>query len=94
LGEKKLDIISTACEIIKDIMKLDENEPNYSNPKMFLTLPFLYPGKKKPVDRFTIYNDHFFTFMGRKEFRNTLETIYKLRSGSGYMKLFINGNVG
>ncbi|POG61805.1 hypothetical protein GLOIN_2v1786107 [Rhizophagus irregularis DAOM 181602=DAOM 197198] len=93
---KPLDpnIISTARKIMEDIMKLDEDESSYSNPKKILLLPFPYPGQKKPVDRFAINNDGFFTYMGRKEFRNVLKTINQFRSGTGYMKLFVYGTVG
>jgi len=79
---------------MEDIMKLDEDESNYSNPKKLLSLPFPYPGQKKPVDRFAINDDGFFTYMGRKEFRNVLKTINQFRSGTGYMKLFVYGTVG
>ncbi|CAB4398527.1 unnamed protein product [Rhizophagus irregularis] len=37
------NIISTARKIMEDIMKLDEDESNYSNPKKLLSLPFPYP---------------------------------------------------
>ncbi|CAG8711996.1 15999_t:CDS:2 [Funneliformis mosseae] len=70
-------------------MKLDENESTYSNPKNFLSLLYPYLSEKLPIDRFAIDNNRYFNFMGRKEFRNVLETINKLRSGTGYMKLFV-----
>ncbi|EXX67380.1 uncharacterized protein OCT59_004648 [Rhizophagus irregularis] len=89
-----LNIISTAHKIMEGIMKLDENESTYSNPKNFLSLPYPYIGEKLPIDRFAIDNNRYFNFMGRKEFRNILETINKLRSGTGYMKLFVYGTVG
>ncbi|CAB5179533.1 unnamed protein product [Rhizophagus irregularis] len=89
-----LNIISTAHKIMEGIMKLDENESTYSNPKNFLSLPYPYLGEKLPIDRFAIDNNRYFNFMGRKEFRNVLETINKLRSGTGYMKLFVYGTVG
>ncbi|CAB5310535.1 unnamed protein product [Rhizophagus irregularis] len=88
------NIISTARKIMEDIMKLDEDESNYSNPKKLLSLPFPYPGQKKPIDRFAINDNGFFNFMGRKEFKNVLTTINKFRSGTGYMKLFVYGTVG
>uniref|UniRef100_U9UR05 Crinkler effector protein N-terminal domain-containing protein n=1 Tax=Rhizophagus irregularis (strain DAOM 181602 / DAOM 197198 / MUCL 43194) TaxID=747089 RepID=U9UR05_RHIID len=89
-----LNIISTAHKIMEGIMKLDENESTYSNPKNFLSLPYPYLGEKLPIDRFAIDNNRYFNFMGRKEFRNVLEAINKLRSGTGYMKLFVYGTVG
>jgi hypothetical protein len=79
---------------MEDIMKLDEDESNYSNPKKLLSLPFPYPGQKKPIDRFAINDNGFFNFMGRKEFKNVLTTINEFRRGTGYMKLFVYGTVG
>lgn len=75
-------------------MKLDKNESIYSNPKIFLSLPYPYLGEKLPTDRFAIDNDGYFNFIRRKEFRNVLETILKLWSGNGYMKLYVYGTVG
>ncbi|PKK59642.1 hypothetical protein RhiirC2_820485 [Rhizophagus irregularis] len=88
------NIISTARKIMEDIMKLDEDESSYSNPKKHFSLPFPYPGEKLPVDRFAINDDGFFTYMGRKKFRKVLKTINQFRSRTGYMKLFVYGTVG
>jgi len=74
-------------------MKLDEDESTYSNPKNFLPLPYPYLGEKLPIDRFDIDCDGFFTFMGRKKFKQVLEQISELRR-RGYMKLFVYGTVG
>ncbi|CAB5378580.1 unnamed protein product [Rhizophagus irregularis] len=102
LGEKNafpvdfdtdLNIISTACRIMEDIMKLDENETIYSDPKNFLSLPYPYLGEKLPIDRFDIDHDGSFIFMGRTKFEQVLEDINKLQPRS-YMKLFIYGTVG
>ncbi|CAB5394658.1 unnamed protein product [Rhizophagus irregularis] len=86
-------IISTARRIMEDIMKLDENETIYSDPKNFLSLPYPYLGEKLPIDRFDIDHDGSFIFMGRTKFEQVLEDINKLRPRS-YMKLFIYGTVG
>ncbi|CAB5371148.1 unnamed protein product [Rhizophagus irregularis] len=86
-------IISTAHRIMEDIMKLDENETIYSDPKNFLSLPYPYLGEKLPIDRFDIDHDGSFIFMGRTKFEQVLEDINKLRPRS-YMKLFIYGTVG
>jgi hypothetical protein len=86
------DIIASAREIMANIMKLPSNENDYSDPKSYISLPFPYPDKK-PIDRFDIDNDGFFTFMGRKEFINVLKTIYGFRP-NGYMKLLVYGTVG
>ncbi|GBC36095.1 hypothetical protein GLOIN_2v1736613 [Rhizophagus irregularis DAOM 181602=DAOM 197198] len=87
------NIISTARRIMEDIMKLDENETIYSDPKNFLSLPYPYLGEKLPIDRFDIDHDGSFIFMGRTKFEQVLEDINKLRPRS-YMKLFIYGTVG
>ncbi|CAG8651462.1 4712_t:CDS:2, partial [Acaulospora morrowiae] len=76
-----------------DIKKLDGNPAVYSNPQNFLSLPFPYPGSKKPIDRFSI-NDGFFTFMGIKKFSNVLDKIKEFRVNTGYIKMFIYGTVG
>ncbi|CAG8699468.1 3244_t:CDS:2, partial [Acaulospora morrowiae] len=77
-----------------DIKKLDGNPAVYSNPQNFLSLPFPYPGSKRPIDRFTISDDGFFTFMGRKKFSDVLDKIIEFKAKTGYMKMFIYGTVG
>ncbi|CAI2189814.1 19865_t:CDS:2, partial [Funneliformis geosporum] len=64
------NIISTAHTFKEKIMKLSDELEYYSNPKNLFPLPFLYLGRKKPIERFTIDNNGYFNFMGRKEFRN------------------------
>ncbi|CAI2190252.1 18988_t:CDS:2, partial [Funneliformis geosporum] len=64
------NIISTARKIKEKIMKLSDELEYYSNPKNLFPLPFPYLGRKKPIGRFTIDNNGYFNFMGRKEFRN------------------------
>ncbi|RIB14433.1 hypothetical protein C2G38_1656486 [Gigaspora rosea] len=79
---------------MEGIMKLPDIGDIYSDPKNFLTLPFPYPGSNKPVDRFAIGSNGFFTFMGRKKFNSVLDKINEFRSSTGYMKMFIYGTVG
>jgi hypothetical protein len=59
----------------------------------FFLLPFPYPSDKKPVERFAIDKNGFFIFMGRKEFKNILEKINELESGTGFMKLYVYGTI-
>ncbi|CAB4401848.1 unnamed protein product [Rhizophagus irregularis] len=85
-------IISTARRIMEDIMKLDENETIYSDPKNFLSLPYPYLGEKLPIDRFDIDHDGSFIFMGRTKFEQTGELKIKLFGGfdEGEMKEWWN----
>ncbi|CAG8762263.1 4146_t:CDS:2, partial [Gigaspora rosea] len=91
---KKVKLVATASKIMEGIMKLPDIGDIYSDPKNFLTLPFPYPGSNKPVDRFAIGSNGFFTFMGRKKFNSVLDKINEFRSSTGYMKMFIYGTVG
>ncbi|CAG8559834.1 42296_t:CDS:2 [Gigaspora margarita] len=91
---KKVKLVATASKIMESIMKLPDICDVYSDPKNFLSLPFPYPGSNKPVDRFAIDGDGFFTFMGRKKFNSVLDKIKEFRSSTGYMKMFIYGTVG
>ncbi|CAG8650115.1 10098_t:CDS:2, partial [Diversispora eburnea] len=91
---KKVKLVATANKIMEGIMKLSDTCEVYSDPKNFLLLPFPYPGEVKPVDRFAINDDGFFTFMGRKKFSDVLSEIITLKAGTGYMKMFIYGTVG
>ncbi|CAG8660646.1 1384_t:CDS:1, partial [Diversispora eburnea] len=84
----------TANKITEDIMKLSDICEVYSDPKNFFLLPFPYPGEVKPIDRFAINDDGFFTFMGRKKFSDVLSEINTFKSGTGYMEMFIYGTVG
>ncbi|RIB06860.1 hypothetical protein C2G38_2046468 [Gigaspora rosea] len=85
--------LATASKIMESIMKLPDICNVYSSPKNFLSLPFPYPGSK-PIDRFAINEDGFFTFMGRKEFINVLNEINTFKACTGYMEMFIYGTVG
>ncbi|CAG8624233.1 4022_t:CDS:2, partial [Scutellospora calospora] len=91
---KKVKLVATASKIMESIMKLPDICDVYSDPKNFLSLPFPYPGSNKPVDRFVIDVDGFFTFMGRKKFNSVLDKIKEFRSSTGYMRMFIYGTVG
>ncbi|RHZ84084.1 hypothetical protein Glove_85g77 [Diversispora epigaea] len=91
---KKMKLVATANKIMEGIMKLSDTCEVYSDPKNFLTLPFPFPGSDKPVDRFAINVDGFFTFMGRTEFNNVLSEIMTFRLGTGYREMFIYGTVG
>src|SRR5437667_442485 len=76
------------------IMKLPENPDVYSDPKGQRLLPFPFIGSLKPVERFALDNDCSFTFIGRREFKNALDNINKLRANCGYMEMFIYGTMG
>ncbi|CAG8622720.1 10701_t:CDS:2 [Funneliformis caledonium] len=90
---KKVPDLTSAQIIMKRIMELPEDPDVYSNPKNSLSLPFPFLGSKKPVERFAFNDDEFFTFMGRREFKNVLDEINKLRT-SYYMEMFIYGTMG
>ncbi|CAG8556996.1 5414_t:CDS:2 [Paraglomus brasilianum] len=93
-SSKKMKLKDISRKIMMDIKKLDGHPAVYSNPQNFLSLPFPYPGSKKPIDRFSINEDGFFTFMGRKEFSNVLDKINEFKANTGYMEMFIYGTVG
>ncbi|CAG8610228.1 10899_t:CDS:2 [Funneliformis mosseae] len=91
---KKVPELTSAQIIMKRIMELPEDPDVYSNPKNSLSLPFPFLGSKKPVERFAFNDDEFsFTFMGRREFKNVLDEINKLRA-TYYMEMFIYGTMG
>ena len=85
--------------VIESLIKLVNQLPNkdvaYSNPKGEpLTLPFLYPGKKKPADRFKLDNDALtFKYMGRVGFSTLLKDIEDGHN-RGYTATMIFGTIG